>query len=550
MFLRVKKVGRQSYLQIVQNHREGKSVRQQVIATLGHTDDMIKSGKLDDLARSILKHTTAVRVYDAHKAGSIQAHRTWSIGPALVFERIWQDLGIPAVVDKVLAGSRVRFPVERTIFLTVMHRLFCSGSDRAAEKWKEDFRIEGTGDIALHQLYRAMDWLGETCIQLGSDHFTHRSRKDQIEEELFLRKQDLFSELELVFFDTTSLYFEGAGGQDIGRHGHSKDNRPDLPQMVVGAILDGNGHPVCCELWPGNVTDVTTLIPVIQRLKERFGIGSVCIVADRGMISKDTIGKLESAELGMSYILGVRMRSVTTFGDEVFTVDGQFEEVTPPRKMAKDPSPLRVSDRTIDGRRYVVCYNEEQARKDAHDREAIVASLREKLTGSDKNLVGNNGYRKYLRQSASDHFFLDEDKVQAEAKYDGMWVLTTNLAMGASDVARHYKELWMVEDAFRSVKTVLATRPIYHQNDSTIRGHVFCSFLALMLLKELESRLETRGVRYEWNDIKRDLITLREVEVDYDGQTVCLRTDLRGTCNDVLKAAGVAIPPTVRTLAE
>jgi transposase len=545
MFLRVKKVGTQSYLQIVQNSREGKAVRQRVVATLGHTDDFIASGKLDALANSLLKHTTALRAFDAHRAGSLQAHRTRSLGPALVFERLWKDLGIPYVLEKLLANSRFTFSIERAVFLTVMHRLFHSGSDRAAEKWKEDFRIDGVEDIALHQLYRTMDWLGQTTIQSGSDHFSHRCRKDLIEEELFMRKRDLFSELELVFFDTTSLYFEGEGGQDLGRRGHSKDNRPDLKQMVVGAILDRDGRPICCETWPGNVTDVTTLIPVVTRLKERFRINSVCIVADRGMVSKDTIEQLESDALKLNYILGVRMRSVATFRDEAFTVGNDFVEVTPPRKSSKDPSPLKVSDRLIDGKRYVICFNEEQARKDAHDRTAIVESLREKLAGNEKDLVGNNGYRKYLQNSSVNHFAIDEDKIQREAKYDGIWVLTTNMDLSAPEIAHHYKELWMVEDVFRSVKTVMTTRPIYHQEDGTIRGHVFCSFLALMLLKELESRLDERGVRFSWEDIKHDLVALQEVEVEFEGKTLYLRTDLRGNCNEVLKAAGIAIPPTV-----
>lgn len=550
MFLRVKKVGTQSYLQIVQNTREGKSVRQRVIVTLGHTDEFISSGKLDALASSLLKHTTAIRAFDAKRAGSLQAHRTRSLGPALIFERLWRDLGIPAVLEKMLVNSRFTFSMERALFLTVMHRLFCSGSDRAAEKWKEDFRIDGVEDIALHQLYRSMNWLGETRTQMGSDNFTHRCRKDQIEEELFLGKQDLFSELELVFFDTTSLYFEGEGGQDIGRRGHSKDNRPDLMQMVVGAILDRDDRPLCCEMWPGNVTDVTTLLPVVQRLKERFKIHSVCIVADRGMVSKDTIEKLESDALKLNYILGVRMRSVATFREEAFTVGNDFIEVTPQRMSTKDPSPLKVSDRMIDGKRYVICYNEEQARKDAHDRAAIVESLRDKLTQSDKNLVGNNGYRKYLENSGENHFAIDEEKIQREEKYDGIWVLTTNMKLSAPEIAHRYKELWMVEDVFRSVKTVLTTRPIYHKLDSTIRGHVFCSFLALMLLKELESRLDRRGVRFEWEDIKRDLVALEEVEVEFEGKTLHLRTDLRGSCNEVLKAVGVAIPPTVLPINE
>jgi len=547
MFVRIKKVGNNSYIQIVESRRDGKTVRQHVVATLGKADEMIESGKLDSMARSLLKHTKAVQVLDAHRDGALVAHQTRSIGPALVFNRLWKDLGLPSVFDKLLAGTRFQFPVERAVFLTVLHRLFCPGSDRAAERWKDDFVIPGAEEISLHHMYRAMDWLGRRSIQLGSDHFTNRCTKDEVEELLFARNKDLFTELDLVFFDTTSIYFEGEGGQEPGRRGHSKDSRQDLPQMVVGAILDGRGRPICCEMWPGNVTDVTTLQPVVKRLTGRFGIPSLCIVADRGMVSKDTIEKLESSEFDLRYILGVRMRKLNIFKDQDFTIDDSFVEVTPPRTRSSDPSPLKVSERTVDGKRYIICYNEEQARKDRHDRQAIIESLRQKLRESDKNLVGNMGYRKFLAQHGADHFVIDEEKVKDDARFDGIWILTTNMADQAPDIARHYKELWMVEDVFRSVKTILRTRPIYHHNDDSIRGHVFCSFLALMLLKELESRLAECGQSYEWQDIKRDLAALQQIDVSMNGEPLTLRTELHGCCGEVFKAAGVAIPQRVQS---
>jgi len=547
MFVRIKKAGPLSYIQIVENKREGASVKQRVIANLGHAEELIDSGKLDNLARSFLKYTTSVRVIDAHREGSIRARSTKALGPALVFERLWNELGIPEVIDKVRGTDRRRYSLERALFLTVLHRLFASGSDRAAEKWKDDFVIAGVGDIELHHLYRSMAWLGERIIQHGSDPLTAHYRKDHIEEQLFERKRDLFSTFEVVFFDTTSLYFEGEGGQEIGQNGHSKDSRPDLKQMVVGAIIDESGCPICCELWPGNVTDVTTLLPVVEQLKSRFGIESVCIVADRGMISRDTIEKLEGDDLKMKYILGVRMRKDAALRDESFEIDESFVEVTPPRRTAKDPSPLRVSERMIDGMRYIFCYNEEQARKDKVDRAAIVESLREKLKNGDKSLVGNNGYRKYLQAAGDEHFVVDEQRIKNEEKFDGVWVLRTNTDLTAVEVARQYKQLWMVEDVFRSMKTVLETRPIYHKMDDTIRGHVFCSFLALMLLKELEARLEARDIRYGWNDIKRDLCALQEIELELEDKTWFLRTDLRKTCVGVFRAVGVAVPPSIRS---
>lgn len=546
MFVRVKKTREYTYLQIVENKREGKRVKQRVLTTLGQLDALTTTGKLDDLARSLLKFTKAVQVIDAHREGSLQARRTVSIGPALVFERLWHELGIDSIIREQVSVAKYRFPVERAVFLTVLHRLFDPGSDRSADRWKEDFKIAGVERIELHHLYRAMGWLGDELVQLGSDPRCLRCRKDLIEEELFKRNRDLFSSLDVVFFDTTSLYFEGEGGLHIGQYGHSKDSRPDLKQMIVGVILDGCGRPICCELWPGNLTDVTTLIPVIERLKSRFAIGSVCVVADRGMISSKTIEQLESADLGMSYILGVRMHRVKEVRDEVLLSEEGFRRITEAKKKAKDPSPLAVREQWVSDRRYIVCYNEDQAIKDAADRKAIIESLRESLKNGDKSLVGNKGYRRYLKSGGKEHFTIDEQKVKEEERFDGKWVLRTNTDLPAEEVACKYKQLWMVESIFRSAKSLLETRPIFHKMDETIRGHVFCSFLALVVLKELESRLAARAVKLEWADIKRDLRALQEVEMESDGQKWYLRTDLRGGCHEVLQAAGVAVPPTVR----
>jgi hypothetical protein len=376
--------------------------------------------------------------------------------------------------------------------------------------------------------------------------FAPRCLKDRIEEGLFAHRRDLFSGLQLVFFDTTSIYFEGEGGQDIGQRGYSKDHRPDLYQMIVGAVLDGQGRPICCELWPGNTTDVTTLIPVVDRLRSRFGIRQVGIVADRGMISKETIEALEQDERGWQYILGARMRSQNEVKDEVLSRAGRYRVVHPPRVQNDDPSPLKVKEVWVEDRRYIVCLNQDEARKDAADREAIVAALREQLRCGAKTLVGNKGYRRFLSGSDSPGFRIDEAKIAEDARYDGKWVLRTNTELDAAEVALQYKQLWMVEHWFRSCKSLLQTRPIYHKRDETIRGHVFCSFLALVLRQELQARLEQRGHDPEWADVIGDLDRLQMVEVEQDGKRFLLRSEMQGTCSTVFQTVGVALPPTVQ----
>jgi len=549
MFFRTKTSGSRSYLQIVENRWEDGRTRQRVVATLGRLDQLQQDGRLDALLASGARLSQSVLLLSAHVHGHLPTITTRRIGPALIFQRLWQQTGCQKAIEQLLEGRRFECDVERAIFLTVLHRLFVPGSDRAAEKWKTDYQIEECEALQLHHLYRAMAWLGEELPhdqQAGKTPFAPRCTKDRIEEAIFDHRRDLFTNLQLVFFDTTSIYFEGEGGQDIGQRGFSKDHRPDLYQMVVGAVLDGQGRPICCELWPGNTTDVTTLIPVVDRLRSRFGVRRVCIVADRGMISRETIEALEQDERGWLYILGARMRSQNEVKDEVLSRAGRYRVVHPPRVESDDPSPLKVKEVWVGERRYVVCLNEDEARKDTADREAIVKALREQLRNGDKSLVGNKGYRRYLSDDGPQRFRIDEAKIAEDARYDGKWVLRTNTEFDSAEVALQYKRLWMVEHWFRSCQSLLQTRPIYHRCDETIRGHVFCSFLALILRQELQARLDARGHEFEWADVIGDLDRLQLVEVEQDGKRFLLRSEVQGTCGKVFQTVGVALPPTVQ----
>ena len=548
MYFRVKRTGSYAYLQIVESFREQGQVRQRVLSTVGRLDTLQASGQLDILMRSGLRFCEKLAVIDAHAAGQTEPVQVQRVGPDLVFSRLWEALKLGTILKRALQSRRYEFDVERAIDLSVVHRLFASGSDRAAERWREACRLPGTETLELHQLYRAMAFLGEPLKDQPDTLVlkTPRCTKDQIEEQLFAQRRDLFSEIELVFFDTTSIYFQGEGGQELGRHGKSKDHRPDLKQMVVGLALDLHGWPLCCELWPGNTADVTTLLPVVNRLRQRFRVRRVCMVADRGMISADTMAALESEAVDCDYILGARMRSMKEVCERVLADRGRYQEIQPERQRAKDPSPLKVKEVRIEERRYVVCLNEEQRRKDAADRKAIVEHLREALKQGDKELVGNQGYRKYLQAGPEPGFTLDEAKIKEEARYDGQWVLRTNLEDKPQDIAFAYKQLLLVEDMFRTMKSILETRPIYHKCDETIRGHVFCSFLALLLKRALEQRLEEKGETWEWAEILRGLDNLQEVEAVFQGKRFILRSQVLGQAHKAFLAAGVALPPTLR----
>ena len=547
MFFRTKKSGPRAYLQIVENHWRDGRPQQTVLATIGRLDELQAKDQVDALLTSGARFAQKLLILSEHQHGKLPAIRSRRWGAPLVFEKLWQETGCLAVLRELLRGRRFEFDVERAVFLTVLHRLLAPGSDRACERWKADYVVKGIDKLNLHHLYRAMGWLGQLLPddqQQGSSKLVPRCIKDLIEEHLFGRRRDLFTEVEIVFFDTTSLYFEGQGGETLGQHGHSKDHRPDLHQMVVGAVLDGDGRPICCELWPGNTTDVTTLIPIVDRLWRRFKIRKVCIVADRGMISQGTITDLE--EQDWPYILGARMRKQTEVREQVLEDGRRFRVVHEARQKSTDPAPLKVKDVWVEDRRYVVCINEEEVEHDRAAREAIVANLREQLRDGDKSLVGNKGYRRFLKVEGAGHFAIDEAKIAEEARFDGTWVLRTNTELPSADVALQFKRLWMVEQWFRNCKSLLETRPIFHHSDDTIRGHVFCSFLALVLRYELQARLKAKGRAFEWPDVIRDLEQVQQVEVEHQGHRFLLRTQLSGTAGRVFQAAGVAVPPTVQ----
>ena len=546
MYFRKKTSGGRAYLQIAHSQRVGGQVRQRVIATLGRLDVLAASGQLERLVRSGARFATQAMVLSAAQDDATATVRR--IGPALVFERLWTETGCRAVIEAVAKERKHGFALERAIFLSVLHRLMGGGSDLAADRWREDYRIAGAEALELHHLYRAMAWLGEELPAQEQDDrtpFAPRCTKDLVEERLFGHRRDLFSRLDLVFMDTTSLYFEGAGGQTLGRRGHSKDHRPDLCQMILAVLIDGDGRPVCSEMWPGNTADVTTLIPVIDRLRRRFAIGRICVVADRGMISAETVAELEARRL--LYLLGTRERTDKVVRDLVLADPAPCVPLTITRRGHEIDYEAKAV--TVGARHYILCRNHQEAEADAAGRDAILANLERQLARGDKALVGNTGFRRFLKTEGHGHFAIDPTKAEEDAKFDGVFVLRTNTDLDPLAAMLRYKQLWTVEAAFRTAKHLLATRPIFHKLDETIRGHVFCSFLALVLKSELEQRIAALGADGSWSEIRADLDSLTETEIVHDGRRFCVRSAPRPAASLAVRAAGVALPPTVQALA-
>jgi len=446
MFFRIKSSGARRYLQIVENKRHGARTVQRVVASLGRVEELQPDGGLDVLLRSGARLSETALLISSLQAGTLQAETAKRIGMPMIFGRLWEQTGCRKIIEQLATARGFGFSIERAIFASVLHRLTVSGSDRACERWLDAYSIDGVDELPLHQLYRAVGWLGEELDDQSGATRAARRNKDLIEEALFSSRRSLFTDLSVVLFDTTSLLFYGKGGETLGKHGKSKQRRPDLREVIVGVVIDNEGRPICSEIWPGNATDVKALLPVVRRLRERFGITRMCVCADRGMISAETMAELEAHDI--EYILGARERSDSEVRDIVLADDQPLVAMVIPRARGKQTK-LEVKEVVVGDwgpgskpRRYIVCFNPEEAKRDAEARAAVLKNLREALRQGDKQLVGNGGFRRFLATPREGHFEIDPKRVTQDARLDGLYVLRTNSKLNMLSVALAYRELW------------------------------------------------------------------------------------------------------------
>lgn len=528
VFVRVKRSVQQSgtyeYLQIVESVRDGKKVRQRVLANLGRKDKLMANGRVDGLLRSLARFSERLRVVDKIRTDGLEAHTTRTWGPALVFERLWKEQGLPPILHSLAKKRRFAFDVERVSFALALQRLCAPGSDLQGAAWLRT--VEGTGleGIEVQHLYRTVRFLSEV--------------RDKLERRLFLQGRDLFSQtLDVVFIDTTSTFQYRTDETTLRRRGYSRDRKPDQPQVIICLAVDQRGWPIAWEILPGNTADKTAFVSMINKLRERFRIGRVIVVADRGMISRDTITLLEEhADAPFDFILGCKLRQSREVKHEVLARAGRYRKVT---------ENLEVKQVEVQGRRYIVCRNPLVARKDAAARVALLDKLEKALASGPKALIGNTGYRRFLsvaRGSAT----IDVEAVKRDERLDGKFVLRTNTDLEPAKVALAYKSLWRVERAFRETKNTLEVRPIFHHGDDTTIGHIIGCFLALRLEVDLQNRLDTKGIEVSWADLMRDLVQVKAVELTLDEQRYRVRTELRGAASAAFSAAGVR-PPSILT---
>jgi hypothetical protein len=492
----------------------------------------------------------------AAAADGLEFTESRPLGGAWALDGLWTRLGIGQEMRRLLKGRRLDDSAERVLFALAANRALAPSSKLAAARWvNEDVMIVGLPVTSDDACYRAMDWLLEI--------------RDDLERKVFDNLADLLSlEVDLLFFDTTSTYFEtgqadepvardergepvtsgdaGEGAREAGFRtwGKSKDHRDDLPQVVIGMAVTRDGIPVRVWCWPGNTSDSALIRQVKDDMRD-WCLSRVVWVADRGFTSAENRRYLRKA--GGHYIIGEKLRSGSPEADAALSRQGRYKDVA---------GNLKVKEvRIAEDERFVICFNPEAAERDAAVRARMIAQLTEIIEGSDqlardkraelRGVISTRpGLNRYLRVTSGGLLRIDAGKAKAEENLDGKYLLrTSDPKMSAEDIALGYKQLLQVERGWRDMKQVIDLRPIYHRKEERIRAHVILCWLALLL-----ARVAENACRDTWPELRRELDRIHVGTFTGPAGTFRQRTELTKRQRDILTALHIDAPPRIYQL--
>ena len=574
------------YLALAHNQRVGAATKANVLLNLGREDRLDPDG-LRRLVRSINRYLGEPDT-DGSDAAAVTGADAVADGLRLMFSRpagaawllhgLWKALDVDSALRKVLGGRRFTTDVERVLFALVANRAIDPASKLAAAEWASyDVAIPGLKGMDEDQAYRAMDLLVEADTDAS------------VQEAVFFAVADLLNlEVDLLFFDTTSTYFErdtedpDPDGEDgapgFRRYGHSKDHRKDLPQIVIGLAVTREAIPVRCWCWPGNTND-QAILPEVRDGLRGWRLGRVVTVVDRGFSSRENLAYLQRA--GGHYIAGERMRDGNAPAHEALSRQGRYQQVR---------DNLRVKEVRIDstpGIRWIICHNPDEAERDQAARDTAISRITAELdrittararareqararraaaaamsaaahkkadhkadldeaahVKAECALREHPALGRWLRQTPSGRLVLDRTKIAAEARLDGKYLLSTSDPdLSAEDVALGYKNLLEAERGFRDLKSTIELRPVFHRIEPRIRAHVLLCWLALLLIRVAERR-----TGQTWRTIARELGRLHAITLAGPAGTVVQTTEPTTAQSSILRACGLTPPPRITTL--
>ncbi len=521
MFLRVNRNARGTeYLQIVRSYRDNGKVKQQILLTLGRLDLLQASGEIDGLVKALARFAVKQRLIDLSK--DISVSQVYHLGAAHVVSRMLERLGLKRMLERLAAEHpRMKLPWVAIITGMIMSRFIkpCSKRRLNLEEWGKIYPgILETDAPPLKSFYRAMDVL-----------WKHR---DDVEEVLFDRggERDLFNqELDLVFYDLTTLHFESTNDDpddgELRRFGYSKNHRDDLTQVMLGLLVDRDGVPVGYQLFPGNTYEPNTLPVILEKLKTKYHITRIVLVADRGIIMRGNVDELRKAQ--MDFILGMKLWGMTKAWQADVMDKSQY------RALNKEGT-LLIREMKYKGDRLIVTWSQERADRDAYIRSEILKKIREQLDKKNiepKQFVTHKGYRQFLKGLNKGTPQLNEEAIAASQKRDGFFGVLTSIpaeTLCNEEVYGRYKDLWHVEAAFGEIKGSIETRPMFHRVDPRIQSHVLLCLMAYYMEAILIRDFRKAKASFTVGQWFRALNEVHAIPVDVRGTRAWVRNEING----------------------
>lgn len=528
-----------AYLQLAQNEWDSKTkyAKARVIYSFGR-EDQLDVDALRRLVESISRYLSPEEALRAQseigQAADFAFKASKRLGGVWTLDQLWKMLSMDQIIHELLAGRKHDIDVERLIFAMVANRALDPTSKLGLEEWIQDeVALPGLNEAHVHQFYRAMDLLLEM--------------RSQLEEQVYFSTANLLNlEVDLIYFDTTSSYFEvepqeAPEKENLRKLGYSKDKRPDLLQVVIGMAVTKEGLPIRCWVWPGNTADKTV---VEEAKKDLVGwkLGRVISVMDRGFSTEDNLTTLQRA--GGHYIVGEPMRSGKKIVDEAMSRKGRYQKVR---------NHLEVKEIVVgDGekrQRFILAYNSKEAEKDKKQRERLVRDLEmaledlhqlpeKKHTKAACALRSHKLYGRYLRQLKDGQLRINRQALRDAARYDGKYLIrTSDDTLSAEEVALGYKNLMAVENGFRTLKSTLCLRPMYHRIEDRIKTHVLLNWLALLLIRLAE--LKTGET---WPKLKHTMDQMVLGKFSSKKGDFYQRTEITAKQHEIIKALGIKVP--------
>ena len=566
MYLKQVKSKGKVYLKLVETKwdKQNKKRIQKTILNLGRLDKLIDNGlpfivkKLAEvIERELANNKEQTKKYPNLKDINTIIHRQTVNYGHIVYRKLWNEYDFSQFLSRIQRGSRVQFNFSEYVYLMVINQLLRPSSK--LNLWQNYDYFFGIEKAELQHLYRSLDILAKN--------------KEKVEEYIFNKSKNLFNQrLDIVFYDVTTYYFESQRSDDLRDFGYDKDNKVNHVNVVMGLLIDKSGKPIGYELFKGNTYEGKTLLKSIEKLRQRFKIETVVIVADKGLNSKMNLKAIRDA--GYHYIVSGRLRGLP---DEVKTavldmsgykavnkqelsiMDRYDEADVFKYKVLDYKNVIKYKEKPEDKRykqvvlkeKLICTYSSKRAEKDRRERERMVDKARKIIEENDKSkLRHTKGHKKYISKQYADkskeadyELVLNEFKIEEDKRYDGFYVIQTSKEdLTAIEVIENYHYLYKIEESFRILKSTMQVRPINHWTPRRIEGHFVMSFIAFLLERELEIRLSKNNKVASPEKIKEAINSLCFSVINIEGEDYYLKNNHKRLASEILSVLKIKQP--------